>query len=101
MEADEKYKIAYSLTPDNPIILNAYGQTRGRLADYETALDLLNSALTIDSDFKSKKHEIINRTSIAETLLAWSELLLRDRNFEKSKDNLFKAENECKLAFKN
>lgn len=100
VEADEKYKIAYSLTPDNPIILNAYGQTRGRLADYETALDLLNSALTIDSDFKSKKHEIINRTSIAETLLAWSELLLRDRNFEKSKDNLFKAENECKLALK-
>ena len=55
LEADEKYKIAFSLTPDNPIILYAYGQTRGRLGDYETALDLLNSALTVDADFKSKK----------------------------------------------
>ena len=45
-----------------------------------------------------KKHEIINRTSIAETLLAWSEVLLRDRNFNKSKENLFKAVEECELA---
>ncbi len=100
LEADEKYKIAFSLTPDNPIILNAYGQTRGRLGDYETALDLLNSALTVDADFKSKKHEIINRTSIAETRLAWSEVLLRDRDFKMSKENLFKAVEECELALK-
>jgi LuxR family glucitol operon transcriptional activator len=100
LEADEKYKIAFSLTPENPIILNAYGQTRGRLGDFETALNLLNSALTIDSNFNSKKHEIINRTSIAETLLAWSEPLLRDRNYKKSKENLFNALEECKLALK-
>ena len=100
LEADEKYKKAYNLSPENHIILNAYGQTRGRLGDYETAIDLLTAALETDLEISSKKHEIINRTSIAETLLAWSELLLRDRDFEKSKDKLFLAVQECELALK-
>lgn len=100
LEADEKYKKAYNLSPENHIILNAYGQTRGRLGDYETALDLLTAALETDLEISSKKHEIINRTSIAETLLAWSELLLRDRDFENSKNKLFQAVEECELALK-
>ena len=100
LEADEKYKKAYGLSPENHIILNAYGQTRGRLADYETALDLLTAALNTEFEISSKKHEIINRTSIAETLLAWSELLLRDRDFDNSKSKLFRAVEECELALK-
>lgn len=100
VEADEKYKTAYNLTPDNHIILNAYGQTRGRLGDYDTALKLLTAALKTDLTISSKKHEIINRTSIAETLIGWSEVLFRDRDFDNAENKLFQAVEECEKAMK-
>ena len=100
LEADEKYKKAYNLSPENHIILNAYGQTRARLGFHETALDLLTAALETDFEVSSKKHEIINRTSIAETLIAWSEVLLKDRDFDNSKIKLFQAVTECEMALK-
>lgn len=94
VEADEKYKKAYDITKDNHIILNAYGQTRGRLGDYEKSYKLFEDALAIDGIY-SKKHEIINRTSMAEMLLQWAESLLRDRNPEASKEKLDRAVEEC------
>ncbi|MCB0536802.1 MAG: ATP-binding protein [Bacteroidetes bacterium] len=95
-EADEKYEKAYKISPDNHILLNAYGQTRGRLGDYEMALKLLYEALKSDNAQSSRKHEIINRTSIAEALIAWSEFLFRDRNAEAAEKKLFDALEECK-----
>lgn len=99
-DADDKYKIAYDLSSDNHIILNAYGQTRGRLGDYPTALKLLTSALTTELSISSNKHEIINRTSIAEALIGWAELLYRDRDTNGSEEKLLEALDHCKLALK-
>jgi len=93
--ADEKYKIAYDLSPDNNIILNAYGQTRSRLGDYEFSLELLNKAVESESEKYSKKHEIINRTSISEALISWSEVLMRDRDFPLAKLKLNDALDQC------
>jgi len=92
--ADEKYERAYNISSDNHIVLNAYGQTRGRLGDFETALKLLYSALDKDNSY-TNKHEIINRTSIAEALIGWSEVLLRERNAKDAEARLFDALAEC------
>jgi LuxR family glucitol operon transcriptional activator len=97
-EADEKYKLAFELSPNNHIILNAYGQTRGRLGDYPYSLDLLTRALKTDTAISSNKHEIINRSSIAETLINWAELLFRDRDKETAEKKLFEALEHCKHA---
>lgn len=99
-EADDKYKIAFDLSPENHIILNAYGQTRGRLGDYPTALKLLTSALTTELSISSNKHEIINRTSIAEALMGWAELLYRDRDTNGSEAKLMEALEHCNIALK-
>ena len=90
-DADEKYKKAYDLSPNNHIILNAYGQTRSRLGDYNFAIELLEKASESESSKSSKKHDIINRTSIAEALISWSEVLLRDRNVYEAQKKLESA----------
>lgn len=100
VEADEKYKKALELSKDDHIILNAYGQTRGRLGDYEKALELFSRALKTELNISSKKHEIINRTSIAEVLVYWSEYLFKDRDFEKAETKLFEALDNCNIALK-
>ena len=99
-EADEMYKKAYDLSPDNHIILNAYGQTRSRLGDYEKGLSLLNAALKTDLSISSKKHDIINHSSIAETLIGWSEVLYRDRDVESAEKKLLNALEHCCIAVK-
>lgn len=99
-EADEMYKKAYDLSPDNHIILNAYGQTRSRLGDYETGLSLLNAALKSDLSISSKKHGIINHSSIAETLIGWSEFLYHDRDVSLAEKKLHEALEHCFIALK-
>lgn len=99
-EADEMYKKAYDLTPENHIILNAYGQTRSRLGDYETGLSLLNRALKTDLSISSKKHEIINHSSIAETLISWSEFSYRDRDTTNAEEKLLEALRHCYIALR-
>lgn len=42
-------KKAYDLSPNNHIILNAYGQTRSRLGDYNFAIELLEKASESES----------------------------------------------------
>jgi tetratricopeptide (TPR) repeat protein len=99
-EADEMYKKANQLSPDNHIILNAYGQTRGRLGDYPMALELLEKALNTELSISSRKHEIINRTSIAEALIGWSEVLFRDRDSAGAESKLLEALEQCNMALK-
>jgi len=90
-DADGMYKKASELSPDSIIILNAYGQTRARLGDYENALHLFTKALDNGSNTITKKHEIISRTSIAEALISWSEILTKERDFKGAEEKLQEA----------
>lgn len=98
-EADQKYKRAFDLSPDNHIILNAYGQTRGRLGDYGYAYELLKKAIQFDSSI-SKKHEIINHSSIAYNLIHWAEYLTKERDNDGAEKKLFEALDHCSHALK-
>lgn len=80
-DANAKYEIAYKLTPKDPIVLNALGQSNSRLGNYETADKLLMQSLTNSGDFSSTKHSIITRTSISENHINWGDMLARDKNF--------------------
>lgn len=94
-EAYKKYLIAYNISPEDPIVLNAFGQAKSRLGDFKEAHDLLNKALVPNSEFSSQKHEIINRTSIAENLINWGDSLVRDRNFGEAQIKYNSAITEC------
>lgn len=98
IEANKKYSIAHSLAPNDPIVLNAYGQAKSRLGEYEEADRLLNLAIKCDSDFMSIKHEVINRTSLAENLINWSDFLIRDRNYGEAEKKLNSALTHCTVA---
>ncbi|WP_299761600.1 NB-ARC domain-containing protein [uncultured Pontibacter sp.] len=95
-EAHQKYEQAYILVPSDHIVLNALAQTKNRLGDFETADNLYKKALSIGIETNSKKHEIINRSSLAENLMSWTELLLKDRNYPLAEAKLFEAEEQCK-----
>ncbi|MGZ9735115.1 NB-ARC domain-containing protein [Flavobacterium sp. GNP002] len=95
-EAHKKYAIAYSLTPEDPIILNAYGQSKCWLGFYDEAEKLLLSAL--NSNFDSIKHEVICRTSLAENYISWGDSLFKDRNYKESENKYLLANSQCKLA---
>ncbi|MGB1205292.1 MAG: NB-ARC domain-containing protein [Chitinophagales bacterium] len=94
-EAHKKYQIAYELAPDDPIILNAFGQSKGNIGDFKEANILLNKALQPDSEFSSMKHEIINRTSIAKNLINWGDSFKRDRNYGQAEKKYLEATQEC------
>lgn len=96
-DAYKKYLIAYNLSPEDPIVLNAFGQAKSRLGEFKEAHELLNKALVPNSEFASQKHEIINRTSIAENLINWGDSLVRDRNFGEAQLKYNAAIKECLL----
>lgn len=100
IEAQKKYTIAYSLAPDDPIILNAYGQSKSRLGEFEEANVLLQKAIQPGSIFTSIKHEIINRTSIAENYINWGDFFYRDRNYSSAENKYTDAINECDKILK-
>lgn len=93
-EALKKYKIAYDLTPDDPIILNALGQAECRLGNYEEAERLLLKAL--NSNFESVKHSIICKTSLAENYINWGDLLFKNKSY---KDAEAKYNSSLKYSF--
>ncbi|WP_185212701.1 tetratricopeptide repeat protein [Sphingobacterium mizutaii] len=97
-DADDMYQKAFVLTPESIIILNAYGQTRARLGDYENALNLLTKALNEEGNTITKKHEIISRTSIAEALISWSEILLKERDLNGAEEKLLIALENAKKS---
>jgi len=96
IEAHKKYGIANSLSPEDPIILNAYGQSKCRLGYYDKAEVLFKMAL--NSNFDSIKHEIICRTSLAENYINWADSLAKDRNYKDSELKYNSAIRECKAA---
>ena len=92
------YKKAYDLAPDDYVVLNSLGQAKCRLGEYEEADKLFRLALQKKSSGSSKKHEIINRTSIAENLSRWAELLEQDRQFELEEEKLHDALENIKIS---
>ena len=82
LEALNKYKIAYELTPNDPIVLNAFGQAQCRLGYYKEAEELLKKAL--NSKFDSIKHKIICKTSLAENFINWGDSLWKSKNFKEA-----------------
>lgn len=95
MEAHKKYLIAHALAPDDPIILNALGQAKGWLGEFESANLLLTKAL--NSKFDSVKHEIICRTSLAENLIGWGDFLKKDRNYKEAESKYLLAVDHCMI----
>ena len=96
IEAQKKYMRAHELAPNDPIILNAFGQSKSWLGEFEEANNLLQKAIQQDSEFSSLKHEIINRTSIAENYINWGDYFNRDRNYGKAEGKYKEAIEECK-----
>ncbi len=100
-EALEYYLKAKELSPKDYVILNALGQARCRLGDYESADILFREALKGDSTaVSSVKHEIINRSSLADNLRRWAGALEKDRDFSKAKNKFIEALDHCEKALK-
>lgn len=98
-EALAKYTEAYKLDCDDYVILNALGKAKCRLGEHKEADKLLKLASNQVSSSYSRKHEIMNRTSIAENLRRWGEILKDDRNFENTEEKLFEALNNINAAY--
>lgn len=97
VEADKKYAIAYGLTPTDPIVLSAYGQSRSHLGYYQEADELLKQSLKSDTN-SSLKHKIINLTSIAENNIEWGESLTEKRDYPTAENKFNEAINTCLSA---
>lgn len=95
-EAHDKYQKALELCPDDYVILNALGQTYCRLGEYEKADSLFRQALQKENQDSSLRHEIINRTSLADNLARWAESLINDRNNSLAELKLHEALDEIK-----
>src|SRR5258706_10839173 len=74
-EALDRYEKAYGLAPDDKVVLNALGQAKSRIGEYAKADELFRQALQTETPGWSIRHEIINRTSLAENLSRWAESL--------------------------
>lgn len=90
-EALKKYEKAYNLDNEDHIILNALGTTKSKLGEYEQAYEYLKKALVTKLSIDSTKHEIINKTSIAENLINWADSLIKDRSYTDAEIKLDEA----------
>jgi LuxR family transcriptional regulator, glucitol operon activator len=97
-DAHSKYEIAFKLAPSDPIILNAFGQSKSRLGLFEDANKLLKQSDSLNSEFQSIKHKIITKTSLAENLINWGDLLSRDKNFGDAENKFNEAISCCSEA---
>ncbi|WDF67142.1 NB-ARC domain-containing protein [Sphingobacterium oryzagri] len=96
-EADKKYAVAYSLTPLDPIVLSAYGQSRSHLNYFSEADELLKNSLKSDLQY-SVKHKTINLTSIAENNIEWAESLVEKRDYNPAEQKFKDAITTCESA---
>lgn len=89
------YQKAYDLNPNDYVILNALGQAKSRLGDYDEADKLFRSALQKETTGSSIRHEIINRSSIADNLSRRAESLVKDRNYKEAEKILHESLEHC------
>jgi LuxR family transcriptional regulator, glucitol operon activator len=90
-EALERYEKAYALSPEDVFILNALGQAKVRLGEYAKADELFRRALQKETFGASVRHEIVNRSSLADNLSRWAESLSNDRNYKEAEIRLKEA----------
>ncbi len=83
-ESLDCYLKAKEIDPNDYVVLNSLGQAKSRLGDYSEADQLFREALMNKANVivDSVKHQVINRTSIADNLGRWAESLSRDRKFK-------------------
>ncbi|MBR2069175.1 MAG: tetratricopeptide repeat protein [Candidatus Gastranaerophilales bacterium] len=96
----EKYEKASSLKNNDMFIINQLGYSKCRQGKHEEADKLYNKALNIAISIKSKKHEIMSRTSLADNLRRWSEYKIADKDYDMAQEKLFMALNHAKKAQK-
>ncbi len=94
----EKYNKAYSIDNKDFFIINSLGYAKCRLGMHEDANKLFTKGLNIAIEFKSKKQEIVFRTSLADNLRRWSETYKTDRNYGMAEEKLFEALSHAKRA---
>lgn len=87
----EKYTKAYSMDDKDIFIINALGYAKCRLGLHEDADKLFIKGLNISIEIRSKKQEIIFRTSLADNLRRWSEVFKVDKNYGMAEKKLFEA----------
>lgn len=94
------YERAYGLLPTDCYILNSLGQAKMRLGLHSEADTLYRKALEIDDSHHTKRHEIVNRSSIADNLRRWAETEIKRRNYRSAKVKLVEAIKNCEQAKK-
>ncbi|MCQ4574123.1 MAG: NB-ARC domain-containing protein [Candidatus Brocadiales bacterium] len=99
-EALSYYEKAYKLSPDDYVILNALGQAKCRLGEHSEADKLFGRALKKETTGSARRHEIINRTSMAENLKRWSEELKKDRKHTEAEKKLKESLQQIEAAVK-
>jgi tetratricopeptide (TPR) repeat protein len=98
-DALKYYQKAMKLTPNDCVILNALGQVKCRQGNHSDAHILFMKALEMDSAGCSIRHEIINKSSIADNLLRWAENLNKDKNFSLAEEKYLEAIQFAEDAF--
>ncbi|MBN2603375.1 MAG: ATP-binding protein [Candidatus Thermoplasmatota archaeon] len=73
---------AHKLSPDDYVILNALGQVRNRQGEYSIAHNLFMTALNKESTGSTIRHEIINKSSIADNLGKWAQEKEKNRDYQ-------------------
>jgi tetratricopeptide (TPR) repeat protein len=97
-DALDKYQKAYALAPDDVVVLNALGQARTRLGEYEKADGLFRAAIEKEGKDASKRHLIINWCSLADNLARWAETLDKDRRRDEAEAKYIEALGYCQRA---
>lgn len=99
-EAETYYGKAQKIRPNDYVILNALGQVKCRQGEFSHAHDLFIQALKMESTGSSIKHNIINKSSIADNLRRWAEALEKDKNYEMAEKKYLEAIDFANQAFK-
>jgi tetratricopeptide (TPR) repeat protein len=84
-EALSKYEEAYRLSPEDSVVLNSLGQAKARLGECEEADRLFKLAINKDAAGDSRKHQVINLSSMVDNLLRWSDQYLSDRDLNNAR----------------
>ena len=97
-DALKYYQRASDLLPRDSAIMNALGQAKSRLGEYEEAERLIKRSLSEEFSPHSLKHRIIGLTSLADNAIFWAEALARDRSLAEAEKQLHYAMEACLQA---
>lgn len=92
-DALDYYERAYSLAPKDNFIISSLGQVKSRVGECEEADRLFRMALESNDNGNGSnlRHNIINRSSLADNLKRWAEFLCRDRSYAEAEKKLLEA----------